>query len=72
MAEQTHRYFAIPDPLDPVRMTYWALMIRPRRGRKEGDLVPWPPGTSYGPSGEPQDVPGPFEPDEPKIRSARP
>ena len=33
-------YFAVPDPLDPTRLSYW---YRPKRGRKAGKLQPWPP-----------------------------
>ncbi len=33
------RYFAVIDPLDPERMTYW---FRSKRGRKAGRLRPWP------------------------------
>jgi Family of unknown function (DUF6011) len=33
-------YFAVPDPLDPDRLSYW---YRPKRGRKAGKIQPWPP-----------------------------
>jgi Family of unknown function (DUF6011) len=33
-------YFAVPDPLDPTKLSYW---YRPKRGRKAGRLQPWPP-----------------------------
>lgn len=33
-------YFAVPDPLDPEKLSYW---YRPKRGRKAGKLQPWPP-----------------------------
>jgi hypothetical protein len=38
-------YFAVPDPLDPdwpdsTRLSYW---YRPKRGRKAGEILPWPP-----------------------------
>jgi hypothetical protein len=32
--------YAIPDPLDPARVSYW---YRPERGQKKGKLQPWPP-----------------------------
>lgn len=33
-------YFAVPDPLDPFKLSYW---YRPKRGRQAGELQPWPP-----------------------------
>lgn len=42
-------YFAVPDPADPARMTYW------RRSR--GVLRPWPPRARYGPLLTRADVP---------------
>jgi Family of unknown function (DUF6011) len=33
-------YFAVPDPLDPTKLSYW---YRPKRGRRAGKLQPWPP-----------------------------
>lgn len=38
-------YFAVLDPLDPGRITYW---YRVQRGRDAGQLAPWPPRTRYG------------------------
>jgi hypothetical protein len=32
--------YAIPDPLDPGKVSYW---YRPERGRDKGKLRPWPP-----------------------------
>ncbi len=32
-------YFAVPDPLDPDRLSYW---YRPKRGRDAGKILPWP------------------------------
>jgi hypothetical protein len=40
------RYFAVPDPDDPNRMTYWF--------RTDGGWIrPWPKGAEYGPLPEP-------------------
>ncbi|WP_374216205.1 DUF6011 domain-containing protein [Frankia sp. R82] len=33
-------YFAVPDPLDGTRMSYW---YRSRAARSAGQLAPWPP-----------------------------
>jgi hypothetical protein len=32
--------YAIPDPLDPAKVSYW---YRPDSGREKGKLMPWPP-----------------------------
>ncbi len=34
-------YFAVPDPLDSAKLSYW---YRPKRGKRAGQLRPWPPG----------------------------
>lgn len=44
--DTTPKYFAVPDPLDPDRITYW---YRPTRGQYKGRLRPWPPHTGYHP-----------------------
>jgi hypothetical protein len=33
-------YFATDDPLDPSKLSYW---YRPKRGRRAGEILPWPP-----------------------------
>lgn len=41
--DRSPRYFAVPDPLDRSRMSWW---YRPERGRHAGRLEPWPPKTN--------------------------
>ena len=38
--QKRHRYFAVLDPLDTSKMSYWYL---PDKGRKKDQLQPWPP-----------------------------
>ncbi len=40
MTEVRPDYFAVPDPLDPSKLSYW---YRPKRGKKAGQLRGWPP-----------------------------
>jgi hypothetical protein len=35
-----YSYFAVPDPLDPAKMSYWYL---PKKGWMKDKLQPWPP-----------------------------
>jgi hypothetical protein len=38
--EIEQRYFAVPDPLDATKVSFWYL---PKRGSKKDKLQPWPP-----------------------------
>jgi hypothetical protein len=49
-------YYAIPDPHDPGRMTYW---YRTKRGR----IMPHPPKARYGPMLYRKDVPADLDPE---------
>lgn len=48
------QYYAIPDPLDPGKVSYW---YRPAKGRDEGRIVSWPPRRSRWGSLAHRDVP---------------
>ncbi|XTZ13901.1 DUF6011 domain-containing protein [Micromonospora echinospora] len=47
---QSPEYFAVPDPDDPTRITYW-------RRAAAGKLTPWPSRARYGPQLYRSDVP---------------
>lgn len=40
----TTRYYAVPDPVDPAKVSYW---YEPRRGKLAGTLQPWPPNRNH-------------------------
>jgi Family of unknown function (DUF6011) len=40
MTEVQPDYFAVPDPLDPAKLSHW---YRSKRGRTAGKILPWPP-----------------------------
>jgi hypothetical protein len=52
--------YAIPDPLDPGKVSYW---YRPERGQEKGKLLPWPPQRNkWGQRLYRKDLPVPGEP----------
>lgn len=52
----TPEYFAVPDPSDPARMTYWR--------RSNGRLQPWPAKARYGPALYRSDLPDGLDPQQ--------